>query len=83
MGESIDIELYNQAAKIITESGNPSLSLLRVVLNLNYDDAAKIMDAFVDCGFISDYKKQSATILSCIHSILLKDDLYIACKTSI
>lgn len=55
--------LYDRAAEIITKTNNPSISLLRVKLNISLDEAEQIMDYFVSIGFISDYHNTRPVIL--------------------
>ena len=56
--------LYDRAADIIIKTKNPSISLLRVKLNISLDEAEQIMDYFVSIGFISDYHNNRPVILS-------------------
>lgn len=55
--------LYDRAADIIIKTKNPSISLLRVKLNISLEEAEQIMDYFVSIGFISDYHDARSAIL--------------------
>ena len=59
----LNYQLYERAAEIITRTNNPSISLLRVELNISLDEAEQIMDYFVSIGFISDYHNGNPAIL--------------------
>lgn len=60
----INEQTIERAIKIIQAEKNPSLSLLRVRLNLSLEDAQSVMDHLVNIGFISDYKNGSPVILN-------------------